>query len=322
MMDYNPKYALYRIDTNLGLAENDFNKIFKVYPMDENAETIVNEGIVSGITKGAKFIGNAIISAITTLWHKLVKFVQGIVAKIKKFFKGDTDKAPNHPNMEVRFISEANLIKGNFHNTKDIVDAGMKAIESITNKINQISQQQISITQECNRRIEAAKNQLNQQQSPVFSIDEISILKSLFLIIFYLSISSKLRIKFISLRVSDNEINISSIHPLCKTVRNSLWKTLAMRSPRKNNFWTSRLLIFLNSEEVGKSLQRMNSSCFHCEYRTSAIFYELIYNSFCIIKISVAETCKRTDSDDIAIAAIVYVLFDELYLKEINKSKE
>ena len=73
-----------------------------------------------------------------------------------------------------------------------------------------------------------------------------------------------------------------------------------MRSPGQDYLWTSHLLVLLDGDEVGECLEWVNGSSLHSEDRAAAVLYELVYNGFGIIILSVFQTGKATNTDKVA----------------------
>ena len=106
----------------------------------------------------------------------------------------------------------------------------------------------------------------------------------------------------------DNEVNISSVHPLGEAVGYSLWQSAAVGSPGQNNlrsilFPLSTFLFppFFDGDEVGEGLKRMHGSCLHSEDRTARILDKLIQHSLCIVILTIGESSKAAHTDEVAV---------------------
>ena len=142
----------------------------------------------------------------------------------------------------------------------------------------------------------------NARAAPVLRIDEVGSLEGLHLVILHTRITHKLRVELITLRVGDDEIDIRGIHPLGKRVGHGLRQSLRMRRPRHNHLRTLALLVLLDGDQVGETLQRMHRSALHEEDGTSRILYELVEYLLIVIILAALEAGERTYADNIAIA--------------------
>ena len=144
----------------------------------------------------------------------------------------------------------------------------------------------------------------NTRTRPVLGIYEVSTFEGLLLVILYCSSLCKLRVQLIPFRMCYDEVHIRCRqHPFSERIRYCLRQSAAMRSPCQDSLYTLRLLVFLDGDEVSKSLKRVNGSRLHSEDRLARILYELIYYCLSIVILSVCQTCKRADTDNVAIAS-------------------
>ena len=143
----------------------------------------------------------------------------------------------------------------------------------------------------------------NTGTTPVLGIDEVGSLKCFHLVILYRCVSGKGGIQLVTLRMGDDKVYIGSVHPLGKAVRYGLRKGTGMGRPGQHHLGTRLALVFLNGDEVGKCLERMHGGCLHGEDGTAAILEELVIYGFGIVILSVCQSGKGTDSDEIAVRA-------------------
>ena len=144
----------------------------------------------------------------------------------------------------------------------------------------------------------------NTRTRPVFGIYKICTFEGLLLVILYCSTLCKLRVELIPLRVCYDEIYIRSCqHPFSERIRYCLWQSATVWSPRQDSLYTLCWLMFLNGDEVSKSLKRVNCCCLHREDRLTRILYKLIYYCLSIVILPVCQTSKRADAYNIAVAS-------------------
>ena len=143
----------------------------------------------------------------------------------------------------------------------------------------------------------------NARTTPVLGINEVGILKSLHLIVLDAGTSSELRVEFVAVRMSNDEVDIGCCHPLGKRVGHSLGQCAAMRSPRKHYLRTCLGLVFINGDEVGKRLKRMHGGCLHGKDGATAVLNELRNDCLGIVILAVGESGKGANTDKVAVAA-------------------
>ena len=101
--------------------------------------------------------------------------------------------------------------------------------------------------------------------------------------------------------MGDDKVYIGRIHPLGKAVRYGLRKGTGMGRPGQHHLGTRLALVFLNGDEVGKCLERMHGGCLHGEDGTAAVLEELVIYGFGIVILTVCQSGKGTDSDEVTV---------------------
>ena len=117
-------------------------------------------------------------------------------------------------------------------------------------------------------------------------------LECLPLVIFNLCFAYECRIELITFRMSDHKLVISHVYTLGERIRNSLRKSLRVRSPCQNDLRFLHLLVLLDCDQVCKCLERMACRSLHTEYRLAGVLNELIDYLFVIVIFLALETCK------------------------------
>ena len=157
--------------------------------------------------------------------------------------------------------------------------------------------------------------------TPVLGIDEVGTFEGSHLVVFNTGIADEQRVEFVALGMCHHEVHISSIHPFSERVRHGLWERSGMRSPRKHHLGTlvgrtldgiaakerigfdeGLVLVLLDSDEVGESLQRVHGGTLHEEDGTTAVLDELLEDLLLIIILARLETGEGTHADDVAVA--------------------
>ena len=125
---------------------------------------------------------------------------------------------------------------------------------------------------------------------PVLGVDEVRAFERYLMVIFYASVADEARVQFVAFRVGDDKLVVRRIHPFGETVRHGLRQGFRMWCPSHDDFRTGSLLILLDRDQVGKTLQRMAGSRFHAEYRTAGVLDELVQYLFVVIIFLAFET--------------------------------
>ena len=139
--------------------------------------------------------------------------------------------------------------------------------------------------------------------SPVLRIDEVGTFEGLHLVVFDGSALGETRVKLIAMGMRHHNLVASSHGELCKRVGHSLRQTTGMGRPGHDDLRTSLLLVLLNSDDVGKRLERMTGGTFHREDGLAGILDELREDHLLVVVLLRLETGKRTHADDVGIAA-------------------
>ena len=123
------------------------------------------------------------------------------------------------------------------------------------------------------------------------------------MVVFHTGVTHELGVELIALRMGDDEIDISSIHPLGKGVGHSLWQGTAMGSPSEDDLGfslTSPKL--LDGDEVGEGLQGVHRGCLHGEDGLTAVFDKLVEHRLGIVILTIGESGKRAYTNYVAVA--------------------
>ena len=137
--------------------------------------------------------------------------------------------------------------------------------------------------------------------APVFRIDEVSILKCFSLVIFHASVAHEERVKFVALGMRDDQIHVCRSHPLGKTVGNCLRQRARVGCPRQHDLRACLAFVLFNRDEVCERLKRMGGRAFHGENGATAVEDELRQHILAVVRRSVGQTCKGTNTDEVTI---------------------
>ena len=85
-------------------------------------------------------------------------------------------------------------------------------------------------------------------------------------------------------------------------VGHSLRQSLGVRRPGQNNLGTGGLLVLLNGNQVGKTLQRVYRCALHKEHGLTRVLDKLIENLLVVVVLAALELRERAHTDNIAIA--------------------